>query len=375
MKHEQDVPVASGAILDRIKLEYADLLKFAAFSIEKLIAPEHIRFAEFCKEFSPHPQSDELRKMAQSFGEKYGIWLASAKHYITCTLFLYPDAGFDRMAAIVKNNAVDYYLNDTMGRDVFGFLPVERQEAASQIIHRMAAIGVDLKLDLNADPLEIANAEVLTYIRDTSPAEWFSEFLEFYAHHIMVTHKDLNASAMNRICTVQEYITQRNHTAGMHHIVLLIEYNTGRFLNWTWLREWKLAEPLKRLHWCVATFGALSNDLFSFEKEVIDNDSDSNLVMMMLLNHPELTLNEAIPRACEIVQNLVIDLFNLIDSIQKRVYYLPGPVSDQLAAHLRGIERCVQASWIWQVSTKRYKRPASIWEETTLIGEPVTNGI
>jgi len=34
--------------------------------------------------------------------------------------------------------------------------------------------------------------------------------------------------------------------------------------------------------------------------------------------------------------------------------------------HLAGLERGVQASWMWQVYTQRYKHPESIWEETLL---------
>ena len=38
----------------------------------------------------------------------------------------------------------------------------------------------------------------------------------------------------------------------------------------------------------------------------------------------------------------------------------------ELASHVAGIERGVQASWMWQVYTQRYKQPVSIWAETQL---------
>src|SRR5882757_9088002 len=364
MRHEQDVQVVAHATLDRIKQEYMDLLKSPSLSLQKLFAPDHFSLDEYCKKFTPHPQSDQLKGIAQVFGENYGIWLANAKHYITCTLYLYPTADFERMAAIVKNNAVDYYLNDTMGRDVFKSLPSDRQHTAIQIIQRMANIDDHLQVIPSGHAVEIANAEVLTYIRDTSPNDWFSEFLKFYSYHIVVTHKDLNATGLNYISDIPEYIDMRNHTSGMHHIILLIQYNTGIFLDWNWLNKMKLAQSLRRLHWLAATFGALSNDLFSFEKEVIDIGSDSNLVMVIALNHPGLSLNESLFRACGIVRNLLIEFLTLMDYIKREIRFIRSSVVKQIDTHLIGIERCVQASWMWQVYTKRYKRPQSIWEET-----------
>jgi len=55
-----------------------------------------------------------------------------------------------------------------------------------------------------------------------------------------------------------------------------------------------LYQPLRRLQKIAATFGALSNDLFSFEKEVIDHKADSNLVAIIALNNPALSLQETI---------------------------------------------------------------------------------
>jgi len=37
-----------------------------------------------------------------------------------------------------------------------------------------------------------------------------------------------------------------------------------------------------------------------------------------------------------------------------------------LLRYMEGIRKCVQTCWLWQVDTKRYKRPQSIWKETSL---------
>ncbi len=71
----------------------------------------------------------------------------------------------------------------------------------------------------------------------------------------------------------------------MPHTVALIEYADG-FLDWHVLREIGVSELLNQLNWAVALIGCLMNDIFSFEKEVIDNNCDSNLIASIALNHP-----------------------------------------------------------------------------------------
>ena len=377
MRHEQNVQVVAHATLERIKQEYTDLLKSPSLSLQKLFAPDHFSLDEFCKKFTPHPQSDQLKGIAQVFGENYGIWLANAKHHITCALFLYPTAHFERMLTMMKNLIIDFYLNDVMGRDTFKFLTHEQQETSRKMLQGMAGLNDALYLSSYACPLELANADVLREFRDTSSKEWFRKFLRLYCHHINITHLDRNADALGHIPGIYEYVENRCHLAGMHHIVLWIEYSDGQFLEWDLLKTTNIAQRLKRLHWVTAAFGALSNDLFSFEKEVVDNNSDSNLVMIIVLNHPGLSLKEAILRASGMVRGLLIELLALMGSIKQQIEKIADvypALALRLNVHLNGIVRCVQASWMWQVYTKRYKRPQSIWEETRLVKETSVSG-
>lgn len=360
---------ATSVALEHVRTQYTDLLSSGSFSLQQLFNPDQFRLQDYCKQFSPHPRSEELKDIAQAFGEKYGIWLPNAKHYITCTLFLYPTASFERMEAIVKNNAVDYYLNDVMGRDVFRFLSPEQQQEARQIIQRMAGVNENLWLPHNVQPIENANAAVLRDIRSTSPAGWFSKFLRYYSYHIEVTHKDLNAETIGYIPTVRGYIDLRNHTSGMPHIVMLAEYCNGAFLDWQWLESIQLAEKLKQLHHVTALFGCLSNDLFSFEKEVIDNETDSNLVMVVALNNSGLTLREVIFKSAMIVKQQLSDYFRLLEEIKAlrdHLYQQNESKANDLFIHLDNLERGMQACWMWQVETIRFKRKNSIWKETTL---------
>jgi len=364
---KRNVQNATRVTLERVQQSYAELLKSTTFSLHDLFSHDGLQLNAYCKTFHPHPQSNELKKIAQVFGEEYDIWLENAKYYITCALFLYPTAHFSRMITMTKNLAIGYYLNDTIGREIFGNLTPYQQQQAKNIIRRMSTIGENLELPMKVQPVELANVEMLTEIRKNSPKAWFSEFLKFYSYYIGITHKDCTAAALGHIPSVNEYIDMRYHTSGMPHIVLLVEYSDGQFLDWNWLKRVKLSQTMERLHWVTAIFGSLTNDLFSFEKEVIDEGSDSNLLMAIALNEPELTLQEIILKAAGIVRDLLVEYVALVDEIRQQCNELPqSKMLDTLYVHMAGLERCIQASWMWQVYTQRYKHAESIWAETQL---------
>ena len=372
MQDEQFVPVAAPSTLEQIKLEYAELVYSRTFSLEELFSPADFEFNDFCKTFTPYPQGDELLQLSESFGREYGVWQTYTRYYINCALLLYPNADFNRMLTIMKNLSVGFYLNDLIGRDMFKFLSPDEQKQARRLIKSMADQDENAEISPQASRIEIANALVLREFRDAAPREWFFKFKRLYSYHLKITHRDCDTDAVGYLPEVDEYITRRCHLAGMNHIVLWVEFSDGLFLDWEVLKKHHLAQRMERLHWLAAAFGALSNDLFSFEKEVIDNNSDSNLVAIVALNNPHFSLERSIEESSEIVRNIVMELVSLLDMLKDALHTLEAtnPVlATQLSTHLKGMVRFIQASWLWQLYAKRYKRPQSIWAETTLAGK------
>ncbi|HWB94450.1 MAG TPA: terpene synthase family protein [Puia sp.] len=368
MKNEQNVQEKAFLTMQRMRSEYEELVSGIPMSLEALLSPKGFRFDQFCREFNPHPDSEELKMRIQEFGEANGCWLPSARHHISCALYLYPTADTYRMFCMMKNLTLGFYLNDVMGRDTFKFLPADEQIPARQMILRMARIDTTLRLGPDAGQLERVNAGILQEFKDHSPQGWFEKFLEIYSYHIGITHTNGDVTAQGRIPGITEYMDYRCHLGGVHHILMWIEFSDGQFLDWERLQGYGLAQPLKRLHWVTAAFAGLSNDLFSLEKEVIDHSSDSNLVMIIALNDEQLSLKAAILRAADNVRNLLMELLSLLEFLKKRTEELQAvdrPLASQLKRHRDAIVRCVQAIWLWHCYSGRYKRPVSLWVETT----------
>ena len=369
MKQERSVQEHSYASMARIITEYRVLSKAnVTFSLGQQL---EIKSTDILNEaFSPHPFSSALKKTAMDFCEKYGIWLPESEHYITCAMYLFPGAPIFRILPIIKNNAIDFYLNDVMGREVFCQLTSENQKFYAEIKHRMSNLAECFQQHRNSHPVEIANLETLVEMEYISPASWFAEFIELYCYHIAIAHRDGNSIGMNYIQSLEEYINQRSHISGMPHTVKLIEFGYGTFLHREELDVSGVMEDFEAMNKIVSLIGCLMNDLFSFEKEVIDNRSDSNLISILMLNDAKLSLSEAIYSGCGVVKDLLMQYSSLfkrlsrVESDSDSASFLA--FQEKLKIYLQGVKRCVQACWTWQVSSMRYKRVRSIWKETQL---------
>jgi hypothetical protein len=118
---------AINAILARIRNEYSGLgpAASARFSLREMLDHGQFRLEDYCRHYSPNSCAAEAHEAARKFGERYGIWLENADHYISCVYYLYPSATPDGLRRIGKTFVIDYFLDNTMGRDKVGFLPCE----------------------------------------------------------------------------------------------------------------------------------------------------------------------------------------------------------------------------------------------------------
>jgi hypothetical protein len=364
----QDPAAVVASAMENVHIQYHELLKLTTgFSLLSLFNSKDFQFDSYCQDFVPHPNIGELKRKTIDFGKDYGILLPNAEHYVTCAMFLFPTTSMEKIIRLSKNYAVDFYLNDTMGREAKP--TTDEKQRLYEIRDRLATIGEDLEPIGDISMAERANLEVLDEISRTSPITWFRTFLRQYLHHIDVAHQSYDASTLGYIPSIEEYVEQRCAVSGMPHTVTLIEYSTNNYLNWRLLEDAHIATDLRQVNAIVAMVGALTNDLFSFEKEVIDHKTDSNLVMVILLNNFRMKLSDAILISGQTVRDLLIDYDRLIVEIHQKASQssiLSNDDQENLKKYLEGLKTVLQACWTWQTSTKRYKREKSIWKETVI---------
>lgn len=368
MQSELTMQAITSSAMNRIQQEYARLIDSDyCVSLLDLFDSDDFNIEHYCRDYHPHPQMAEIIRNVIGYGNAMGILLPNAEHYLTCALYLFPDASPEKILLIARNYAVDFYLNDTMGREYRS--TSEERQRLNAIRSRLAAVSsVNVPVTRageGASAAERANLDVLAEMERTSPADWFESFLSLYLKHLSVAHQSYDALSLGHIPSIEEYISIRGDISGMPHTVSLIEYSQDNYLDW--VGQAGLAAELAEMNTTVSLIGALMNDIFSFEKEVIDNRSDSNLLAIIVLNNFKMELREAISVATTIVRNLLIEYERSVQLIGSTIDAMPeGPESEKVRRYLDGVRKCVQTCWLWQVDTRRYKRVRSIWKETTL---------
>jgi hypothetical protein len=382
MKLELNVQAVTSSAMNRIQNEYQGLTgQHFCLSLSELFHSEAFNIERYCGDYHPHPQMKEMITNVIGYGNAVGILLPNAEHYLTCALYLFPDASPEKILVIARNYAVDFYLNDTMGREYRS--TSEERQRLNEIRSRLAGIadlsgvrkggsaaeGTPSASEEPQSAAEKANLEVLAEIAGTSPARWFESFLSLYLKHLSVAHRSYDCISLGYIPKIEEYIGIRADISGMPHTVSMIEYSQDNYPDWSLLDKAGLAAELTEMNATVSLIGALMNDLFSFEKEVIDNRSDSNLLAIIVLNNFKMELREAISVATTIVRNLLIEYAHSVTVVERMLStsgMLAEEEKEKVRRYMTGVKKCVQTCWLWQVETKRYKRSRSIWKETSL---------
>ncbi|HKR50885.1 MAG TPA: terpene synthase family protein [Pseudonocardiaceae bacterium] len=169
---------------------------------------------------------------------------------------------------------------------------------------------------------------------------------------------------MGYVITVEEYIENRLHLSGMLHTVALTEYAENSYLNLPKLVSSGLADDARTVDHSCAALGAFVNDLFSFEKEFIDEGADNNLISVTILNQPRKTLAEVIHQVVPLLRRYLAQYFTATTRpCSDTATGASREPSDSVASFLNSMQAVVQATWKWQSNTQRCKRKKSIFRE------------
>ncbi|MEV0710004.1 terpene synthase family protein [Nocardia aurea] len=356
------------AKLVAMRAEYEELLHGDGWSLQRLFSTPDFDIAAFCADFRPNRFAAVALAETESFCRRYGIWLESTgTHYNSMTPYLHPNTiSPERMTTIGIYNAILFWLNDTVGREKFANLTTVDQQRATRTLRRLSALLETRSAAADPDPVELASAEFLTLLADSADAAWLDEFLESTRAHLNTAIRDQNARARGGVLGVTEYIDLRGDVSGMYPAIALCEFGRDEYLRWDRIRAAGLGEPLARLRRLTADIGALMNDLFSFEKECIRDGADFNLVSVWLLNTPGARLADAVEAAAGIVRDRLLEFVMLRDRIGALCDALPErDVAVMVGTQVEDMSGCVRATWVWQLTTLRYKG-ASIFVENRM---------
>ncbi|MFI9409504.1 terpene synthase family protein [Nocardia gamkensis] len=325
---------------------------------------------DYCRDFRPNRFGEQACAEVERFCREHGIWLERAgPHYNSMTPYLHPGAvSAERMTIIGLYNAILFWLNDTVGREKFGHLRDDEQREARVAIDRLCVLLRTRSVPEDATALETSTSAFLAMLSALADPAWLDRFVDSTIEHLRPAIQDQNARARGGLLGVAEYIDLRAQVSGMYPAIALCEFGRDDYLPWERIRHAGLAEDLRRLRILTVEIGALMNDVFSFEKECIVDLADFNLIPAVLLNHPGWSLEDAVQGATEIVRARLAEFRELGAVAAERCDRLAAQdaaLAATVSTHLADLVACVQATWVWQITTLRYKG-ASIFRENGL---------
>ncbi|MFD9339613.1 terpene synthase family protein [Streptomyces sp. NPDC060028] len=360
--------------LRRVQGEYAALIEShgpGLLSLDDLLSPVGFRFGEASADIKPHPAEHSVAAEVESWMRASGLWLSTTPHIVRACSWVYPTASRAALTQQSKVVSLDWYLNDTQGRDLAGV----HAQGEPQLSAAVVAMCDNLDAVPNREGVqEGAVRHLLREMRADSPQPWFACFLSRFRDQVQLTHQDLGIPAAGVVPSMFGYIQQRILTSGMVYMTSLLEFGLDTYLSDLYRDPDNLVSALDRLLFLTAAIPSLGNDVVSFEKEVIDLGSSNNLITVLALNRPGTSLLDAITASGYIVADMIQEFVTLSSHVACLAEDLRPRDEHRACALLRylgGLDAMMKSQWNFHAVSLRYRYPKSLWREMA-VDEAVT---
>jgi hypothetical protein len=307
--------------------------------------------------FRPHQSATVSERAVERFARRHQLWIdGHSEQYITMNSWLYPTAiTEERLTNIGNIFAFLFYLDDWLGNEQQKRLSQEKRTSTREMILGMLRTMQD-PARAPQNRFEAALRECIVSLVPLAPADWLHSALDATRQHIAISTKDHDTGTLGNAFTVEEYWRRRLQVSGMLPTVMLIDIATNNFLSEATLTRWGIHDEVQEMRLLSASLGGLVNDLFSFEKEVIDAADDFNLITIFMLNEG-CDLATAIQKAITFINQQTLRFFELESIVASRAS------TEQICSYLDALRDILGATWYWQNNTARYRRPNSIFAE------------
>jgi 5-epi-alpha-selinene synthase len=154
---------------------------------------------------------------------------------------------------------------------------------------------------------------------------------------------------------IDAYLVQREHDSAVHTCIDLIEPAAGIDLS----DELHETEPLPTMRRLCARALAYTNDLMSYEKEVLRHGNPNNLVHVLMVQR-SLPFELAVHRVVALINEYIRQLVALEGELDA------GP-REPVARYAAGMRQLLRGNYDWSLSTARYRSERSPFEELRLL--------
>jgi len=189
-----------------------------------------------------------------------------------------------------------------------------------------------------------------------SPPYWRERFnkslLDFYMHQVSAATQELP-----NFSSCEELGEFRKSNSGLYHTTDFIEFCVGAFLTPESVND----AVLKEMRSCVMFIAAISNDIFSFEKETMRDGLETQVNMVYFaMHHERLSLRKAVARTAKMVHAQLMLFFELKEKLT--IWHQPN-----VPEYVQALQDHMLGWWPWQLDTVRYRSATSPFAELVMV--------
>ena len=296
-----------------------------------------------------NPHAAEAERTANQLCFDLGIGLSHIDNYATQAGYLFPETGPRRLVTMILFFNFLYYIDDVYDRHQDG--SQEDRAGLNEVFLSAAQIFVSgQKSKVRDNPILRAAYEQHLQFTSQAPHLWVDRFAAATMAHLKGTLFGLEDNRQPGKSLLDRYNRLRDFDCGMEPTLDLIEFAQGMVME-----SRLLSHPVvQAARHQVARYCGLSNDLFSFEKEVVQYGSDFNIVPVMMQEGVSFS---AVVERVIMMLNEMVDTFKVLEAQQP---LFDDPLDNQMVAqYFRGLRHEISAAYHWQFSTTRYRSPES----------------
>jgi len=304
-----------------------------------------------------HPRSEEVEYFVDNLCESLDIKLDHYHNYQSMPYFMFPDTTIERLVALSVLSNLLYYIDDLYDRHKTDPHPESQHlpKIFKRVI-RIFCVGQEAMPQEHHLFYDVALA-LHQHFLDLSTETWFLNFAEVLTAHLMATRPSSD-SEPETYTSVQDYFCIREQDGGIWTSIKSIEFAADIFLPHL-IHEHSHIQHMSIVCGRIAT---LTNDLFSYEKEVIKMESQFNLIVV-LMQTESLCFEQAVQRAIEAIND---DIAEFLYACQTMPDFGSDALNQGADMYKQGLCDILSATWHWQMSTDRYRSTTSPFVELRL---------
>ncbi|MEO1352065.1 MAG: hypothetical protein AAFW84_25225 [Cyanobacteria bacterium J06635_15] len=302
-----------------------------------------------------NPQADKANQITKQLCQKYRIDLPNIDEYNTMAAHVFPHAPVDRLVAITLWLDFLYFIDDLYDRNIT-HLYSHDAEKYQHILENTLRIICDRDKPKTDHPFYPVAYELNRRFSEIAMPGWFERFKAASMKHLRsVTYDAEHAVDDSGTLSVEKYIALREADCAMESMISTIDIALGVYTPDAVLNHPKI----QRLVRLATRFGGFSNELFSYEKEVLRLGSRFNLVAVFMEAH-ELSFAEAVHETILLINRETAEFLEL----EKNLPVWDDPHLNELARlYASALKDQIVAAYHWQFTTNRYRSPHSPFPE------------